>query len=63
MTRLRRALTTLVCIAATFGVTGSAHAVGWVTGPPVSEANAIATDPQIALTPSGERIVAWRMRW
>ncbi len=38
----------------------SAAATGWVTGQPVSPAGRVAIEPKVALTPSGERIVAWQ---
>ena len=37
----------------------SAQALGWVTGLPLSPAGQVARHPMIALTSSGERIVAW----
>ena len=36
----------------------SAQALGWVTGLPLSPAGQVARHPMLALTPSGERIVA-----
>jgi hypothetical protein len=60
MTALRHTVTALASTIVIFAAAATAHAAGWVTGQPLSPANAIATDPQIALTPGGERIVAWR---
>jgi PKD domain len=37
----------------------SAHAAGWVTGPPLSNAGQAASAPLVTVTPSGDRIVAW----
>jgi PKD domain len=39
-----------------------AHAVGWVDGGPLSPPNRIAGDPQLAVTPTGERVMAWVQR-
>jgi hypothetical protein len=36
-----------------------AGAAGWVTGAPLSPAGRVARTPMVALTPSGERFVAW----
>src|SRR5215471_10883865 len=35
------------------------HAAGWVTGDPLSNPLQSASSPMVAVTPSGERIVAW----
>jgi len=37
----------------------AAQGAGWVTGPPVSPANRISTEPDVAVTPGGGRIASW----
>jgi PKD domain len=37
----------------------SAHAAGWVDLGPVSPAGAVATSPELTVTPNGTRVVAW----
>jgi hypothetical protein len=45
--------------AAVVAAAALARAAGWVTGPPISPPGQIALIPSIALTPSGDQIVAW----
>ena len=52
---------TLLCAA--FAVApGSAGAVGWVTGSPLTPNGRVARDPGIVETPSGTRVLAWQQR-
>ena len=49
-----------VAAALALGVAATqAGAAGWITGTPVSAAGDIAVTPAVALSPSGERFVAW----
>ena len=41
-------------------VPASAGAVGWVTGTPLSAPGRVAVEPKVAVTPTGERVVAWQ---
>src|SRR3954465_3574352 len=59
MKSLRVALP-LVALLAVAIFSSSAGAVGWVTGRSLSRPDREAVDPQAGITPSGERIVAWR---
>jgi hypothetical protein len=55
--RLALPLATLLA-AAVFS--SAANAAGWVTGRALSRPDRAAVEPQAGITPSGERIVAWR---
>jgi PKD domain len=57
---MRRSLLTCVMVLALAPT--SAQAAGWVTGPALSPPDKIAADAQVAVTPSGERIVAWEQQ-
>ena len=46
-------------IAATFSLVPAAHAAGWVSSGPLSPDDRVASEPQVVVTPSGERVIAW----
>jgi hypothetical protein len=54
-----RLLTLLIAVLATLAAASSAAAVGWVTGAPLSPGDRLAAQPQLVVTPDGERVVAW----
>jgi hypothetical protein len=47
-------------LALMLAVPASASAAGWVTGPSLSPAGQVAVEPRVAVTPAGERVVAWQ---
>lgn len=52
--------TTAAAIAASLAIApGPATAAGWVTSPPLSPSDRVANFPQVTVTPSGERVIAW----
>jgi hypothetical protein len=59
MKTLRVALPLAALVAAAV-FSSPAGAVGWVTGQPLSPPDRQAVDPQVGVTPSGERIAVWR---
>jgi PKD repeat protein len=59
MKTLRVALPIAALLAAAV-LAPSAGAAGWVTGQPLSPPDRQAIDPQVGVTPSGERIAVWR---
>jgi hypothetical protein len=61
MRSLRLALP-LIALLASAVFASSAGAAGWVTGEALSPSNREALDPILGITPSGERIAAWRQR-
>lgn len=56
---MHRTLLRLLTIATTLSCASAAHAAGWVSSGPLSPADRVAIEPQIVLTPSGERVIAW----
>ena len=56
---MNRILLSLSTAAILLGLAPAAHAATWATTAPLSPENHIANEPQVAVTPSGERIVAW----
>ena len=46
-------------IAATLSLAPAAHATGWVSSGPLSPDDRVASEPQVVVTPSGERVIAW----
>jgi PKD repeat protein len=57
--RHRLFLLTGAAVAALAAAPHPAGAAGWITGPPVSAAAGVAAVPMAAVSPSGERLVAW----
>jgi PKD repeat protein len=57
---MRNRLPVLLALLIPLSLPASAGAVGWVTGAPLSPAGRVAIEPKVAITPSGERIVAWQ---
>ena len=49
----------LLVIMAVVGLSARAHAAGWVSSGPLTPPDRTAVDAHVALTPSGERVVAW----
>jgi hypothetical protein len=56
---MNRVVLCLSAFAALLVSAPAAHAAGWASTGPLSPEGKVATDPQVALTPSGERIAAW----
>jgi hypothetical protein len=56
---MNRALLCLSAVVALLVSAPGAHAASWASTGPLSTEGKVATDPQVALTPSGERIAAW----
>jgi hypothetical protein len=56
---MHRTLIRLLTTGALLAVPSAAHAAGWVTSAPLSPPDRVATFPQVTVTPSGERVIAW----
>lgn len=60
LTRLLTAGTAAAAIAASLAIApAAASATGWVTSPPLSPPDRVANFPQVTVTQSGERVIAW----
>lgn len=56
---MHRTLIRLLTTGALLAIPSAAHAGGWVTSAPLSPPDRVATFPQVTVTPSGERVIAW----
>lgn len=60
LVRLLTSATATAAVAAALAAAPTpANASGWVTGPPLSPPDRVANFPQVTVTPSGERVIAW----
>jgi hypothetical protein len=55
----RRLSTAVLAASALLVAAPAARAAGWVTSGPLSPPGEVASTPQLAVTPSGERVIAW----